>query len=83
MLYQEKENELQRAGEQYRQQLQQARQQARQDANAKHHLELRVEQLKPQVETLTAAIERCKVLNIISHSSLPLTPRLVDILLIP
>lgn len=55
---QQKKDELQTAGKQCRQRWQQAREQAQQDADIKHRLEVQLEQLKPQLETLIASIAR-------------------------
>ena len=56
--HQQKKNEWQTTVAQCRQHLQQARRQAQQDADIKHRLEVQIEQLKPQINTLSINIER-------------------------
>ena len=53
-----KKIELDAFGEQHRERLNQTREQAKLDAEHCHQLEVRVEQLKPQMETLEASIGR-------------------------
>lgn len=55
-----KKLDLEALGEQHRERLHHTREQAKLDAEQCHQLEVRVEQLKPQMETLESSIERAE-----------------------